>query len=126
MTRPLSNDLRERVVAAMRGGKSCRSVAARFGVAPSSVVKWTQRAIRTGSVDPGKMGGRRMPVLEAYRDWVLEQIRARPEIGTKALQGPLAERGAEVSHGTIRRFLRACGLSFKKRRWWPLSATARM
>ena len=96
MTRPLSNDLRERVVAAMRGGKSCRSVAARFGVAPSSVVKWTQRAIRTGSVDPGKMGGRRMPVLEAYRDWVLEQIRARPEIGTKALQGPLAERGAEL------------------------------
>ena len=33
MTRPLSNDLRERVVAAIVGGESCRSVASRFGVA---------------------------------------------------------------------------------------------
>ncbi|HTZ01665.1 MAG TPA: IS630 family transposase, partial [Xanthobacteraceae bacterium] len=37
MTRPLSNDLRERVVAAVAGGSSCRLVAARFGVAVSSV-----------------------------------------------------------------------------------------
>ncbi|MEO1680957.1 MAG: helix-turn-helix domain-containing protein, partial [Pseudomonadota bacterium] len=49
MTRPYSDALRERVVAAMRSGESCRSVAARFGVAPSSVVKWTDRARRTGS-----------------------------------------------------------------------------
>jgi transposase-like protein len=40
MTRPLSNDLRERAVAAALAGESCRSVAARFGVAASSVVKW--------------------------------------------------------------------------------------
>jgi transposase-like protein len=39
MTRPLSNDLRERVVAAVAGGESCRSVASRFGVAVSSVVE---------------------------------------------------------------------------------------
>ena len=32
MTRALSNDLRERVVAAVVSGESCRSVAARFGV----------------------------------------------------------------------------------------------
>ena len=55
MTRPLSNDLRERVVAAMVSGESCRSVAARFGVAVSSVVKWSQRYRATGSVAPGKM-----------------------------------------------------------------------
>ena len=51
MTKPYSDDLRERVVAAMQSGASCRSVAAKFGVAPSSVVKWTQRAARTGSVN---------------------------------------------------------------------------
>jgi transposase len=33
MTRPLSNDLRERTVAVALAGESCRSVAARFGVA---------------------------------------------------------------------------------------------
>jgi len=36
MTRPLSNDLRERVVGAIEAGESCRSVAARFGIAVSS------------------------------------------------------------------------------------------
>ncbi|MGB3898886.1 MAG: hypothetical protein WA973_10055, partial [Mesorhizobium sp.] len=36
MTAPLSKDLRERVVGAIEAGESCRSVAARFGVAVSS------------------------------------------------------------------------------------------
>ena len=57
MSRPLSNDLRERVVAAVVGGESCRTVAARVSVAVSSVVKWSQRYRATGSVAPGKMGG---------------------------------------------------------------------
>jgi hypothetical protein len=58
MTAPLSNDLRERVVAAVLNGESSRAVAARFEVAVSSVVKWSQRYRATGSVRPGKMGGR--------------------------------------------------------------------
>ena len=37
MVRPLSNDLRKRVVAAVSKGESCRSAALRFGVAVSSV-----------------------------------------------------------------------------------------
>src|ERR1700727_2537997 len=59
MVRPLSNDLRKRAVAAIAKGESCRSVALRFGVAVSSVVKWSQRYRATGSVAPGKMGGHR-------------------------------------------------------------------
>lgn len=57
MGRPLSDDLRRRVVAAVSKGESCRSVASRFGVAISSVVKWSQRYRATGSVAPGQMGG---------------------------------------------------------------------
>jgi transposase-like protein len=68
MASPLSNDLRERVVAAVRDGASCRVVASRFGVAVPSVVKWSQRARRTGSVAPGQMGGHRRPILEPHRD----------------------------------------------------------
>jgi len=116
MTRPYSEDLRERVVAAMQAGESCRSVAARFGVAPSSAVRWRQRFMRTGSLRPDKMGGYRKPVLEEHRDWLLERVRARPETTLKELQALLAARGVRVSHDTVWRFLRACGLSFKKRR----------
>ena len=53
MTAPLSNDLRERVVGAIEAGESCRSAAARFGVAVSSAVKWAQRyPVNRSSVDP--------------------------------------------------------------------------
>jgi len=67
ITAPLSNDLRERVVYAVETGESCRSVAARFKVAVSTVVKWSQRYRATGSVAPGKMGGHRKPVLDPHR-----------------------------------------------------------
>ena len=78
MARPLSNDLRERVVAAVGEGASCRVVASRFGVAVSSVVKWSQRARRTGSVSPGRMGGHRRPILEPHRDFILARLKERP------------------------------------------------
>ena len=74
MVRALSNDLRERVVAAVLAGESCRSVAARFGVAVSSVVKWSQRQRTTGSVAPDKMGGYRKPILEPHRSFIVERI----------------------------------------------------
>jgi transposase len=125
MTRAYSDDLRERVVAAMRSGESCRRVAATFGVAPSSVVKWTQRARRTGSVRPAKMGGYRRPILEPSRDWLLEQLRICPHITLSGLQAMLSERGVTVSHDTVWRFLRGCGFSFKKSRWSPTNANAR-
>ena len=126
MTKPYSNDLRERVVAAMRSGGNCRRVAARFGVAPSSVVKWTQRAARTGSVSPARMGGYRPVLLEPHRDWLLEQVRSCPDVTLAGLQALLAERDVAVSHDTVWRFLRGCGFSFKKRHWLPANETARM
>lgn len=54
MTRPLSNDLLERVVAAVIDGESSRSVASRFGVAVSSVVKWSQRYRATARLGPAR------------------------------------------------------------------------
>src|SRR3546814_10049786 len=51
MARAYSIDLRERVVAAVeREGLSRHAAAARFGVAPSSAIKWVQRHRATGSV----------------------------------------------------------------------------
>lgn len=75
MTKPCSDDLRERVVAAMQSGGSCRCAAARFGVAPSSVVKWTKRAARTGSVNPAQMGGYRRPLQGPHRVGLLDQVK---------------------------------------------------
>lgn len=114
MTRPLSNDLRERVLAAVQGGESCRSAAARFGVAVSSVVKWSQRYRATGSVAPGKMGGHRRPVLEPHRAFIKERLAQTPHLTLHRLQDELAARGVIVSHNAIWLFLRREGLRFKK------------
>ena len=48
MTQALLNNLRERVLAAFRAERRCRSVAARFGLGVSSVVKWAKREPRPG------------------------------------------------------------------------------
>ncbi len=114
MTAPLSNDLRKRVVAAVLDGESCRSVAARFGVSVSSVVKWSQRYRATGSVAPGKMGGHRKPVLAPHRDFIIERISQTPHLTLKGLRDELAARGVKVSHNAVWLFLRREGLRFKK------------
>ncbi|MBY3447029.1 transposase [Rhizobium laguerreae] len=114
MTRPLSNDLRERVVAAIEAGQSCRSVAARFGIAVSSAVKWSQRYRSSGSVAPGKMGGHRKRVLEPHRAFIVERINQTPHVSLHRLKEELAARGVKVSHDTVWQFLRREGLRFKK------------
>lgn len=115
MTKAYSGDLRERVVAAVAAGESCRAVAARFGVSVSSVVKWSQRWRATGSVAPDKMGGYRPIILEHHRDFILEQVRQSSHVTARGLQRLLAARGIRVSHDSVWRFLRREGLSFKKK-----------
>jgi transposase len=114
MARPLSNDLRERVVSAVLAGASCRAVAARFGVAVSSVVKWSQRYRATGSVAPGKMGGHRKPVLEPHHAFILERIAQTSHLTLHRLKDELAAHGVIVSHNAIWQFMRREGLRFKK------------
>jgi putative transposase len=114
MAGPLSNDLRERVVAAVLSGESCRAVALRFEVAVSSVVKWSQRQRTTGSVSPGKMGGHRKPVLEPHRAFIVERLERTAHLTLHGLKDELAARGVKVSHNAVWLFLRREGLSFKK------------
>jgi putative transposase len=114
MTRPLSNDLRERVVAAVGAGESCRSVAARFGVGVSSVVKWSQRYRATGSVAPGKVGGHRKRLLEPYRAFIVERLGQTPHLTLHGLKDELAALGVSVSHNAVWVFLQREGLRFKK------------
>ncbi len=114
MVRPYSNDLRARVIGALSDGESCRAVASRFGVAVSTVVKWSQLYRATVSVSQGKMGGHRRRVLEPHRAFIEERMRQRPHLTLHGLKDELAARGMRVSHNTIWLFLRREGLRFKK------------
>lgn len=113
MVRALSNALRKRVVAAVSRGESCRSTALRFGVAVSSVVKWSQRYRATGSVEPDRMGRQRKSVLDRHGDFIKERIRQTPHLTLRALRTSW-RRGIEVSHNAVWLFMRREGLRFKK------------
>ena len=116
MLRPYSLDLRERVVAAVESGQTCRAVAETFGVSVASVVKWSQRHRATGTPQAKPMGGKRPVLLAGQRAFILERIEAVPDLSLRALAAELAERGIVVSYGAVWRFVHREGLSFKKNR----------
>jgi transposase len=60
MTKPYSEDLRTRVVAAVGAGASCREAARQFSISVSSVVRWAQRFRQSGSIAAKPMGGERL------------------------------------------------------------------
>lgn len=110
-----SLDLRERAVSAYLSGETCRSVGARFQIAPSTVVKWTARLKRQGDLRPGKVGGHRKRVLEPHRDFILARIEDTPHLTLDRLADLLGQRGVTISAVAVWSFLKAEGLSFKKK-----------
>ena len=114
MAKPYSADLRTRVAAAIAEGETCRSIAERFEIAPSTVVKWSKRVRETGSPAPAKFGGYRTCTLEPHRAFIIAQIANVPHLTLHGLKDLLAKQDIMVSHDTVWRFLRREGQSFKK------------
>jgi transposase len=115
MGRAYSLDLRERVVAAVSSGQSCRAVAGTFKVSVASVVKWSQRFRTTGSAAARPMGGNRPYVLAEERDWLLARLSETPDVTLRALLAELAERGIKVSYYAVWHFFEHEGITFKKK-----------
>jgi putative transposase len=117
MPKPLSDDLRERVVAAVeREGLSRHQAAARFGVAPSTAIKWVQRFRKSGSVAPARIGGYRpKKIAGAHRDWLVQRC-GESAFTLRGLVAELAEQGLMVDYRTVWAFVHAEKLSHKKRR----------
>jgi len=116
MVRPYSLDLRERAVAALEAGDSCRTVASRFDLSVATVVRWGQLKRTTGSVAPGKYGGHLRHRLEPHRELVHRLVAEQPDRPMRELRDVLMDHGIELNAESIRRFLHAEGLSFKKKR----------
>lgn len=60
MARALSQDLRDRVVAAVDGDLGCHAAVARFGVSVSSAIRWRQFALMHGQAVARPPGGDRI------------------------------------------------------------------
>jgi transposase len=116
MSKPYSEDLRERVVAAVEGGLPRRRAAEVFDVGVSSVIRWVQRFRATGSVTAKPMGGDRRSRLTGEREWILARIEEAPDLTLEELRGELKARGVVVGHGTVWRFFEREDITFKKKR----------
>ena len=113
MARPYSLDLRERVVASVEGGRSCRETARLFAISVASVVKWTQRKRQTGSPAAQPMGRRNRPLIQvSEREG---RLAVQPDLTLRGIQAELGARRIRVSCKAIWNFLRAEQLTFKKK-----------
>jgi len=85
MARTLSQDLRDRVIAAIDGGLSCRAAADRFVAKP-----------RGGDRHSGR--------IEAHGGFIRELVAEQGDITLVEIQAWLLERGVSVGTGTLHRF----------------------
>ena len=116
MTRPLSDDLRRRVVTAVDDGMSRRGAARRFGIAPSTAIKWVRAWRLTGSYRPRPQGGdNRSHRIEARAETVLALVEEIPDMTLAEIAAHLeSEHGLRVSQSTVWRFFHRRGITFKK------------
>jgi transposase len=116
MGQPLSMDLRVRLLAAIDGGMSCRAAAARFGIAPSTAIRWQAQRRAIGSFAPKPQGGdMRSRRVEARRADILAIWEARRDISLEELRLALIEVGLQVSVAGLHRFFVRRGMTRKKR-----------
>lgn len=117
MSKALSVDLRDRVIAAVDGGMSCRQAAARFGVSASSAIRWRARVRTQGDVRPGPLGGdRRSGRIESHADLILGLVERKTDITLAEIRAALAEQGVTVGMATLWRFFRRRRITLKKSR----------
>ena len=125
MPKPLSNDLRTRIVRSVDSGVSRRATARRFEVSESAVIKLMVRWRQTGTVAPGQMGGWTEATLSPHEGLVRSLVAQHPDLTLEELRTKLGEAGVSVGRTAVWRFLKACNLTLKKSRSTPQSSSGR-
>ncbi len=117
MTRAYSDDLRGRVLKAVADGSSARSAGRRFGVAPSTAVRWVDRQRSQGETSARRQGKPRGSRLDAHEAFILAMIDEQKDITlTEMVERLQAEHGVRISRAMLCIWLRRCGFTHKKRR----------
>lgn len=115
MPQPLSNDLRERVVAFVEAGNSCNEAARHFDTSVSFAVNLMALFRETGSVEPRASGGRRHGKLEAAEAFLVDCVTGKPDVTMPELAAALlAEKSIAAAPQSLSRWLIKKGFSFKK------------
>jgi transposase len=126
MVKPLSMDLRERVLACIGSGVLGRQAAERFGVSAASVSGWRMREREQGDAQPRAQGGdRKSHRIDTHRATIMALLKASPDITIEELRRSLSKQGLSFGYGAIRRFFERHKITRKKRPPMPQSRIAR-
>ena len=126
MPKPYSQDLRDRVIDAVRkGAMSRRAAARRYEISESVAIKWLERVERDGSRAPVGHGGHRASKLMPHREFLEAARTEKSDITLQALcDRLLSERGVKADTSMMSRFFRRIGVTLKKRPWSRASRIA--
>lgn len=118
MAKPLSEDLRIRVVRAVEGGMSRHAAAERFGISVASAVRFVKEWRQSGATKARRVGGdQRSRRIEKHHETIMNAIEAKPDMTLVEIAEMLkSERGASFAPSSIWRFLDRHGVTFKKKR----------
>ena len=116
MGKAISLDMRVRMVRGMASGKSRRSVAAQFEVAPSTAVRLQKRLEQTGSIEPASRGRtKNSGKLGSHRAFLIAIVEEQPDITMPALAARLEdERGVKADPSNLSKLLCREGYTYKK------------
>jgi transposase len=116
MGRSYSQDLRERVIAAIESGLSTREAARRFSIGIATAGTWSRLKRAHGHVLPAIQGKPPGSVLDPHADFIMGLLEAEPEITMAEIAVRLhAERQVKVVLTAVWKFVRRRGLTHKKR-----------
>ena len=111
-----SDDLRQRVIAAVASGSSRRGAAQRYSVSVSSAIRWVARASEEGAATPrcqGRPAGK--GPLSDHLDNLMAVVDATPDMTMPELAAwLLADHGIAAAASSISRLLCRAGFTYKK------------
>lgn len=125
MATPISQDVRDLVLAAYDRGMKTAEIAEVFCVSRA----WARRAKQTrreqGRTTPLKMGGAK--VFKIDMEHLAQLVHATPDATIEELRAALiAKSSVRVASSAVWKALRRLDLSYKKRRFTPASKSVRM
>ena len=113
--RPLSQDLRQRIIAARERGEGTGEVYKRFGVSRKSVERFWKQHCQTGMCEPKQIGGYRRSRLEKHDRTLRHWIAARSDLTLGELQKRcLKQLNVAIGITALWHRLERLGLSYKK------------
>lgn len=113
--KPLSEDLRRRIIAAREGGESPSEVHRRFGVSRSSEARLWRQYQQSGHCRPKQIGGYRRSRLSEHEPRLRGWIKQQPDLTIDELcHRCLSELKVAIGRTALWHRLERMGLSYKK------------